>query len=286
MISVITPTYNRGYIISNLYDSLLGQSCFDFEWIIIDDGSTDNTDNIIMRWKAPFPIRYYKTENGGKHRALNYGIPKAEGDYIFFVDSDDCLTKTAIERAYYWINSLNGDKRFAGVSGLRGWRNKEGYIGEFPKNKKYIDCKNTHRYNHHLKGDKAEIYRKDLLIQNPFPEFDGEKFIGEGSVWNKLSELGYMVRWFDEIIYLCEYLPDGLTSHINELYRKNFKGYTYNTKLNYKVVPFPFNLMAVSTYLHIAKDIGYDQKTARQAIGLKPIDLVLCNIIRRLRKIK
>ena len=91
-ITVFTPTFNRAYIIENLYRSLQRQSYRDFEWLIVDDGSTDETDAVIAKWQKEgndFPIRYFKKENGGKCRAINYGVDRAEGLLFFNVDSDD-----------------------------------------------------------------------------------------------------------------------------------------------------------------------------------------------------
>ena len=100
-ITVFTPTYNRGYIIENLYHSLQKQTFQDFEWIVIDDGSTDDTASQFEKYKLEenfFPIIYERVENGGKHRAINLGMKKARGDLFFIVDSDDYLTETALEK--------------------------------------------------------------------------------------------------------------------------------------------------------------------------------------------
>ena len=147
MISIITPTYNRGYCIKNLYDSLLEQTKKDFEWIIVDDGSADDTAEIVRGWIKEcdiFPIFYYKQENGGKHRALNKGIQMAQGNYCFPVDSDDKLLPEAVQKIQKWIKEIDKDKSFAGVSGNRG-SNRKSIIGEFPNNVEFVDAKNTER---------------------------------------------------------------------------------------------------------------------------------------------
>ena len=94
MITIMTPTYNRAYILGNAYNSLRNQTSFDFEWIIVDDGSTDETEQIVMKWIAEeknFSIIYEKQKNGGKHRAVNRGVDLAHYDYFFILDSDDAL---------------------------------------------------------------------------------------------------------------------------------------------------------------------------------------------------
>lgn len=288
MITVITPTYNRAYILGKLWISLKNQSSREFEWLVIDDGSTDKTAELVQTWISQdngFHIRYYCKENGGKHRALNFGVPLAKGEFVFIVDSDDTLTNDAIECVTQWIQTIKNKKWIAGVAGLRGYPDGR-RIGDFPNRIQWVDVKNTHRYTHHLDGDKAEIYRKDLLMQHPFPEFPGEKFIGEGAVWNQLALEGYKVRWMNKVIYVGNYLEDGLTRDQKNLLRKNFRGYTYNTKLNYRSIVFPYNLMAVAVFIGFAYEMGYTDQWIRNELGIGKIDFVLCRLLRIVRKMK
>lgn len=122
MISVFTPTYNRGSLISRVYESLERQTNKDFEWIIVDDGSTDDTEKIVAAFqeKATFPIAYKKKHNEGKHVAINVGSTMANGEWFFIVDSDDTLTPDAIEKIEFYCDEIKHDASFAGVVGLRG----------------------------------------------------------------------------------------------------------------------------------------------------------------------
>src|SRR5690606_8327144 len=100
MITIFTATYNRAYTLPTLYNSLLRQINFDFEWLIIDDGSTDNTEKLVKDWSTrnnPFKIRYIKNRNGGKPRAINKAVELANTPYLFILDSDDYLTDDAVE---------------------------------------------------------------------------------------------------------------------------------------------------------------------------------------------
>ncbi|MFT0647270.1 glycosyltransferase family A protein [Bacteroides thetaiotaomicron] len=105
MVTVFTPTYNRAYILNDLYQSLCRQTCRKFEWLIVDDGSTDNTEGLVASWldEGKMSLRYIKQPNGGKHRAINKGIQEANGDLFFIVDSDDYLAKNAIERILFFL---------------------------------------------------------------------------------------------------------------------------------------------------------------------------------------
>ena len=124
MITIMTPTYNRAYILKNAYESLKKQSSFDFEWIIVDDGSTDETEEIVRAWMVEeknFSIIYEKQKNGGKHRAVNKGVSLAKYDYFFILDSDDELTEDAVATIHKWTSEIAGLKGFAGVAGLKGF---------------------------------------------------------------------------------------------------------------------------------------------------------------------
>lgn len=183
-----------------------------FEWLVIDDGSTDNTEKYFSELLAkpqPFPIRYLKQKNGGKHRAVNRGVKDAKGELFFIVDSDDTLIPNAIEKINQWIATLDDSHKWAGVSGLKGFSEQKN-VGQRPS-AKFIDAKNTERRKYHLEGDKAEVYFTEVLRKYPFPEIPGENFISEEIVWNAIARDGYYLRWFNEIIYICSYLDGGLT---------------------------------------------------------------------------
>ena len=215
MITIFTPVYNRADVIGRLYESLLRQTDYHFEWLIIDDGSTDSVAERVGHWietkEAPFPIRFYQQENGGKHRAINRGVQLAQGDAFFIVDSDDYLTADAVELVGNWWKNIENDDCYAGISGLRGDSNGE-VIGDIPLFESYIDATNMERAAYGLLGDKAEVYKTSLLKKEPFPEFIGENFLTEAVVWDKLADQSLKIRWFNRVIYVCEYRSDGLTS--------------------------------------------------------------------------
>lgn len=214
MLTVFTPTYNRAYRLPDLYESLCCQSCNNFEWLVVDDGSSDNTGELIAQWQAEkkLSIRYIQQENGGKHRAINRGVKEASGELFFIVDSDDRLTDNAIETIYTEYQAVAGNEKYCGVCGLRAYLSGERIGGE--NDFGTLDCNPLDfRYVHRMQGDMAEVFRTAVLREFPFPEIPGEKFCPEAVVWQRISAK-YTMRYFYKKIYLCEYLPDGLTRHI------------------------------------------------------------------------
>ena len=227
-ITVFTPAYNRGYIIDRLYRSLQRQSFHDFEWIVVDDGSTDNTEELFAGYLKEdnfFPIRYVKTENGGKHRAINKGVSMAEGVLFFIVDSDDYLTDTALEEIHTIEHTIPEHKKhcFAGVCGQRG------YDLHTPIGKTFsghtLDITTLDRPKHNISGDKAEVFYTEIMKKYPFPEFGGEKFVTECVVWDRIAADGYKLRFFNSISIICNYLPDGLTAQGESLLLRSPRGY-------------------------------------------------------------
>ncbi|MFC5773360.1 glycosyltransferase family 2 protein [Ectobacillus antri] len=224
-ITVFTPTYNRGYIVENLYKSLQKQTYNNFEWLVIDDGSIDNTEELFTEWaheKNLFPIRYYKVENGGKHRAINKAIDLANGEVFFIVDSDDYLVPTALEKVASWFHTIENQDGFCGVSGNRG-RTEIDVIGTTFTGE-YIDATSLERNQFQITGDKAEVFYTHVLKKYKFPEYEGERFISEATVWEKMAYEGYKIRWFNETIYICNYLEDGLTQNMIQTFAKSPKG--------------------------------------------------------------
>jgi len=227
-ITVFTPAYNRGYIIEKLYRSLQRQSFCDFEWIVVDDGSTDNTEELFARYLAEenfFPIRYVRTENGGKHRAINKGVAMAEGELFYIVDSDDYLPVDALELVDQFEKSIPQEQKrfFGGVCGQRGFEGRGGIGSTFTGD--VLDITMLERPKHNISGDKAEVFYTAIMRKYPFPEFAGENFVTECVVWDKIAADGYKLRFFNHVVMICEYLPDGLTAQGEALLLKNPKGY-------------------------------------------------------------
>lgn len=236
-LTIFTATYNRCHLLPKLYDSLKKQTEKNFEWLIIDDASTDDTLAYlkkISRNEHEFNIRYHQQNHGGKHRALNKGFDLAGGKYFFPVDSDDWLLENAVENIISWINTIENATDYIGVSGLKVFSDSS-VIGGNPqiKNQIYIDATVFERKKYNLMGDKAEVWLTDACRKHKFPEFEGEFFVTEAVCWEAMSANNKKLRWFNVPIYVCEYLPEGLTrSGANSLegHKSNYQGYCYYIK--------------------------------------------------------
>jgi len=272
-VSVFTPTYNRAYIIESLYSSLKRQTNMDFEWIIIDDGSTDDTEELFKRITSErnnFDVKYQKVSNGGKHRAINEGVLLAKGDLFFIVDSDDYLTDDAIEKIIEVEDSIPNDQKkfFAGVCGEKGFSVEKSVGNTFEH--EYLDITSLEREKYNITGDKAEVFYTDVLRKYPFPEFEGENFVTECVVWDRIAHDGLKLRFFNDIIYICDYLPDGLTAHYRDLYKKNPASYglyiyqcgafgkTYGVEKWKEYYKYYYTFIDKIGLMHIAKNLHYN----------------------------
>lgn len=229
MITIFTPTYNRAHTLPRLYESLKKQNCKKFEWIIIDDDSNDNTEELIDNYKLEnntFNISYIKQQHGGKHRAINKAVNIAKFEWFFIVDSDDYLSEDAVEKILIWINENKDDPKVGAVSGSRFNLaiNKAMSVPSLLQLNPGIKCLNYERSNYNLDCDKAEIYRTEILKVHPFPEYEGEFFCTEAVCWDSIAYDGYYISFYPDSIYMCEYLDDGLTKNGANTY----KGFSNN----------------------------------------------------------
>lgn len=213
-ITVLTPTFNREKKLQVLWNSLQRQTAKDFEWLVVDDGSTDNTENLIkqLQEKSNFPVRYISKNNGGKHTALNVGIQTIGSELTFIVDSDDYLTDDAVESILKIHRKYESQNNICGYAFLRAFPNGKINGKKFDIDEKigsYIDV----RINGNDTGaDKAEVFKTQCLKEFPFPEYSNEKFLGEDIVWIRMARKYEMVH-INKAIYVGNYLEDGLTNN-------------------------------------------------------------------------
>lgn len=239
MITVFTPLYNRKDLLLRLYESLTEQTCFCFEWLICDDCSSDGSYELAKELEDKedrFPIRVIRMEqNGGKHRALNYGVAFAEGILFYIVDSDDVLPPDAIDKILAWEKTIQGMDSYAGLGLLKADLSCKPVGTTFPE--QFCDCTSLERDAYHISGDKAEVIYTEIFKKYPFPEFEGEKFLTEGVVWDRIAHDGYKIRWINEIAYLCEYQSDGLSANWDRNLANNPEGYALWLKQRMNFLP-------------------------------------------------
>lgn len=208
-LSIITPTYNRANLLSACHTSLCCQTDFDFEWIIIDDGSTDDTEAVVQSFKTDkFPVIYRKKANGGKHTALNTAHDLIHGKYVLLLDSDDTLTPDAVASVKTEWGKWGDNKAVGIVTFLKGSSTADPncIVHDWQTPVDIIRYRRTCIHS----NDCCEVIRTELFKKYPFPVFDGERFLAEGALWGRVSRDCKCV-YVNHVIYLCEYLDGGLT---------------------------------------------------------------------------
>ena len=200
--TVFTPTFNRAHTLERVYLSLKAQRFRDFEWVIVDDGSTDDTKSLVESFarRQEFPIHYHYQINQGKHIAINHGVVKAAGEFFLIADSDDSFKSDALEIFLDAWNSIPASKRdqFTGVTGL--CEDSTGrLIGcGFPSSP--FDSNTAENfYRHNIKGEKWGFHRTEVLRQFPFPQDKEHKFFAEGLIWNQISRK-YKTRYINHVV--------------------------------------------------------------------------------------
>ncbi len=210
-LTILTPTYNRAAYLPRLYESLERQTNRDFLWLVVDDGSSDHTKDLIASYgNEKVEVRYIAQKNAGKHTALNRGISEIETELTFIVDSDDYLPENAVETILRYHEKYKGTPGLCGYSFLRCHGDGRVNTAYFPS-EELIGTYAEVRINGGIGGDKAEVFYTRILKQYPFPTFPNEKFLPEDVVWMQMSGPYQMVH-INENIYFCDYLENGLTN--------------------------------------------------------------------------
>ena len=278
LLTILTPTYNRTSLLPRLYKSLCAQTCRDFEWIVVDDGSTDNTQEVVSSFKVEngdsFPITYIRKKNGGKHTALNRGVRAAQGSLIMIADDDDLLPPDAIDIIRHSWVKIEFQASVGGIAGLDVNKRTGEIIGSgLPK--EHILCNAMDiRYRYHVTGDLKEVFRTDVLKDFPFPEIAGEMFCPEQLVWFRIAQK-YSLYYINRSIYIAEYQSDGITSGITRARMQSPRAsmLTY-AELTTCRVPFAVKVKAAINYWRFWYCRRADTLVppiARRWYGLRPV---------------
>lgn len=276
LLTIVTPVYNRANLIKRLYESMEKQINKNFIWLVVDDGSKDNIAEVMEDFmgRADFPIEFYRKENGGKHTALNLAFEKLKTELAIIVDSDDWLVPTAIDTIEKtWNRRENLD--VAGYVFLRG--HEDGTcIGRSELQNGIYDMIEA-MFSHHIEGDKAEVFRSDVLKQYRFPEFPNERFMGEDYIWRQIY-LKYRMMYVNQIIYICEYLEGGLTRQGRKLRIECPLGGMENSKVSLdRRFPLKERVKRAWLFVCYGKFAHLDFKSIIEKSGATK--LILCNYV-------
>lgn len=250
-LTILTPSYNRADLLPRVYQSLTKQTNFDFQWLVVDDGSTDNTSDVmkdLQKKEKRFKITYVYKINGGKHTALNYSHSYIEGKYVMVLDSDDFIKDNGVETVISaclkiknpsdigWLAFLRGDSETTtpDPSYKRDW----GFIN-------YIDYLNEGR-----KGEACDVYLTEVFKKYPYPEIPGETFVSESYLNIQAAIYGYYnMITINEIVQITKYLPGGLTDQGRKLQLMSPIG---NAELwrHVQQRPFSFKIQTKATWLY------------------------------------
>lgn len=233
-ITVFTPTYNRAYCLHQLYESLCTQSSQDFEWLVVDDGSTDNTKELVESWRKEnlIPIRYKYKKNGGMHTGHNVALKLIETELNICIDSDDYLAPTAIEMIVAFWNK-NKSSKVAGILALNA--HEDGTLvsnKKFPDgiaSGKYVELKNKYG----IVRDVKFIYDTAIIKKyDDYPTFENENFTPLGYKYAIIDQ-EYDMLFLNEVVCIVEYMEDGSTRNIFRQYYRNPKGFAFSRKMSF-----------------------------------------------------
>ena len=242
-LTVFTPTFNRAYCLHQLYDSLCRQTATDFEWLVIDDGSSDNTQELVQSWinEEKISINYIYQSNLGMHGGYNTAYENITTTLNVCIDSDDYLTDDAVEKIIAFWNTY-GNNTYAGIVGLDATKAGKVLGKEIPNNVKSTTLEDLY-FKHKIYGDKKLIYRTEIIKQYPkYPIFHGESFVPLGTLYLQIDK-EYELLCMNEILCIVEYLDDGSSKNIFKQYVRHPKGFRYSRIIeieysNYLLVRF------------------------------------------------
>jgi glycosyltransferase involved in cell wall biosynthesis len=277
--TVFTATFDRAHTLPRVYQALLAQTWRDFEWVVVDDGSTDATPELVGTWieERRIPIRYLRQPNRGKHAATNRAVEHARGRLFLPLDSDDACVPRALERlAYHWSTIPEADREsFAGVACL--CQDPSGQIvgDRFPR--EVVDCSLLEMtYRHRVRGEKWGFNRTDVLRRVPFSEEHGRTCLPESLVWHAIART-YRTRFVDEPLRIYYVDPGAPSLAHHQPAAKNALGgmlkqrMVLNDEIEWaRVAPFQF-LRAAALFarfaLHRGLGLGAQARELRRPLG-------------------
>lgn len=235
LLTVFTPTYNRKYILGRLYESLVRQTNNSFVWLVVDDGSQDETESLIEEWQKEglVNINYVRKINQGMHSAHNVAFEHIDTPYAVCIDSDDYMPDDAVYLILKRCEEVKDMEDCAGVIGLDADTSGEIIGKPFPEGLKWGGV-NVAKKKYGVRGDKKIIFKSKVLREYPaYPIFEGERLVPLGTLY-LMIEQRYHYLMVNEVYCNVEYMPDGSTKNILSQYRNNPRGFAYERRLRLK----------------------------------------------------
>lgn len=276
LITVFTPTFNRAYCLGQCYESLVEQGNENFIWLIIDDGSTDNTEALVQSWisEDEIKIQYHYQENQGMHGGHNAAYSIIETELNVCIDSDDYMPNNAINHICNYWTSIENRNDIAGFIGLDAYKSGEIIGKKFPDTLKETTLEDVY-YKHHISGDKKMVLKTAIVNKYAkYPIFENERFVPLGILYLLIGK-DYKFLCLDEVLCVVEYLEDGSSRNIIKQYYKHPKGFQYARTVVMKnssffKVRFKNAVHYVSHSIQL-KDIDFLKKTPRFFLTLLAI---------------
>lgn len=269
-LTVFTTTFNRAYCLPRGYEALKRQTCKDFKWVIVDDGSTDNTQELVHRWieEALVPIEYYYKSNGGMHSGYNEAFKHIDTELNVPIDSDDYMTDNAVELIVSNWRKYGDNEKYAGMVGLDIYGDGKTVGTQFPAGLKAVRSQDMQSI-HHVYCDKKYVFRTDVIKQYlPYPEYEGEKFVPLNYPYH-LACQHYELLCFNEPWCVVEYQPDGSTLNMLKQYRRNPQGFAYER--NIKMVIYPTLRQRFKNAIHYVSCCLFSNKVKLKNATNKPL---------------
>jgi len=230
-ITVFTPTFNRAYCLGQLYESLKRQTSGDFVWLIIDDGSKDNTKELVHSWidENTVKIKYIYQENQGMHSAHNTAYLNMDSELNVCIDSDDYMTDDAVFNILQtWSNGKQ--PHLAGIIGLDAFKSGELVGTKIPEQVKESTLTDIYQ-KYHVKGDKKVVLLTSIVKEFPsYPVYKTERLVPLGTLYLMIDQK-YKFLCSNDVYCVVEYLPDGSSNNILKQYKKSPRGFAYNRKV-------------------------------------------------------
>ena len=229
-LTYFTPAYNRAHTLPRLYESLVAQTNNNFVWLIIDDGSKDNTEELVKAWieEGQIEIEYIKKENGGKHTAIDLSNQVCKTEYINCIDSDDYLSFDSTEVVLKYLDEVSADESLCGIVARRAHYGGKPFNESFPKKAEKLyfgELASKYGYTQ----DTNLIFKTAVVKNYHFPVFEDERFVTE-SVFYRQFMYTYKMMAIPELLYLAEYQEDGYSVQGLNLFLKNPKGFLCTLK--------------------------------------------------------